>query len=382
MADAQTKNPASARIRIMTKAQGKIVAKDRGRAARITRALTEWFLANARDLPWRAVDGTGRRDPYHALVAEAMLQQTQVSRVLEKYAEFLARFPDVHALAEATEEEVLSVWSGLGYYRRARHLHNAARQICEHHHGRVPENAETLRRLPGIGRYTAGAISSIVFGHAEPVVDGNVTRVLLRLEASDQRQGEPTTERWAWEQAEELVAHAETPGVFNEAMMELGATICGPGTPRCEACPLREECRAASAGLASTLPIPKVRAERRAVYHSAVVIRDREDRLLIQRRPERGLWAGMYQAPTVEREDRAASVREIKKRLGLASIVEQDRFVFLTTHREVHFAIFTASPPPSPPDAARWATASEIAGLPLANPHRRILLGDAKIQTR
>lgn len=366
----------------MTKTRGEAIAQYRARAARITRALTEWFLANARDLPWRAVDGTGKRDPYHALVAEAMLQQTQVSRVLEKYAEFLARFPDVNALARASEEEVLSVWSGLGYYRRARHLHNAARQICEHHDGRVPDDAETLKRLPGIGRYTAGAISSIVFGQTEPVVDGNVTRVLLRLEASDQRQGMPTTERWAWKQAGELVAHTEKPGVFNEAMMELGATICTPAAPQCEVCPLRGECRAASAGLASTLPTPKARAARRAVYHSAIVIRDRQDRLLIQRRPERGLWAGMYQAPTVEREDRAATVREIKIWFGLESVLEQERFVFLTTHREVHFTIFTASPPPLPPDDARWASASEIAALPLANPHRRILLGDAKIQSR
>ncbi|TVQ80196.1 MAG: A/G-specific adenine glycosylase [Phycisphaeraceae bacterium] len=366
----------------MTKAQGKAVAKDCGRATRITTALTQWFRANARDLPWRATDAKGRRNAYHALVAEAMLQQTQVSRVLEKYSAFIARFPDVHALANATEEEVLSAWSGLGYYRRARHLHHAAKNICKNHEGKVPEDAESLRRLPGVGRYTAGAIASIVYGHAEPVVDGNVTRVQLRLEASDQRQGEPATERWAWKHASDLVARAADPGAFNEAMMELGATVCTPGVPRCEACPLRKACRAASLGLASTLPVPKVRAGRRAVYHSAVVIRDRQNRLLIQRRPERGLWAGMYQAPTVEREDRAATASEIKKWFGLARIVEKERFVFLTTHREVHFAIFTSSPPPSPPAAARWACPSEIAALPLANPHRRILLGEETIQTR
>ncbi len=215
------------------------MADDRQLAAR----LESWFRKQARPLPWRVVDRrSGRRNPYRALVAEVMLQQTQVGRVLEKYGPFLRRFPTVRALAAADEQEVLAAWSGLGYYRRARLLHCAARAIVERHRGRIPDDAAALRALPGVGRYTAGAIASIVFGRAEPIVDGNVRRVLLRIEGRAVRAKRDGNDGWCWDQAGRLVKSAASPAVFNEALMELGATVCVPRGPKCVACPIAAWC--------------------------------------------------------------------------------------------------------------------------------------------
>ncbi|MFG0315432.1 MAG: A/G-specific adenine glycosylase, partial [Phycisphaerales bacterium] len=197
--------------------------------AALTRALEAWFRASARELPWR----TDTRDPYRSLVSELMLQQTQVSRVIEKFGPFLERFPTVEALAAAPEDDVLAAWSGLGYYRRARLLHACAKAIVEHHDGVVPDSLDDLLELPGIGRYTAGAIASMVFGQRAPIVDGNVARVLLRVHNKPVPQTEKTTIDWAWQRAEELVGACDDPAVFNEAMMELGATVCVPKGPRC-----------------------------------------------------------------------------------------------------------------------------------------------------
>jgi len=191
------------------------------------------------------------RDPYFSLVSELMLQQTQVARVIEKFTEFVGRFPTVEALARADEGGVLAVWSGLGYYRRARHLHRAAREIVARFEGRVPTTVEELMTLPGVGRYTAGAVASMVFGRAEPLVDGNVARVLVRIEGRECSAAEGVA--WAWERAGELVRIAEAPkgqsakrsllgpGVFNEGLMELGAVVCVPRGPRCGVCPVRGE---------------------------------------------------------------------------------------------------------------------------------------------
>jgi A/G-specific adenine glycosylase len=169
------------------------------------------------------------------LVSELMLQQTQVSRVVERFANFMARFPTVRSLADAPEQEVLAAWQGLGYYRRARFLHRAAQAIRDMHGAEVPDNVAALAALPGVGRYTAGAIASIVFGQAAAIVDGNVLRVLSRLADHETRMGDPAAERWAWRESTRLVQVASAPGVTNEALMELGATVCTPAAPRCDA---------------------------------------------------------------------------------------------------------------------------------------------------
>ncbi len=177
---------------------------------KIARSLEAWFVDAAREMPWRITP----RDPYWSLVSEFMLQQTQVSRVLEKFGPFVERFPSIQSLAEADEEEVLGEWSGLGYYRRARMLHACAKAVVEPHNGVIPSDVESLMALPGIGRYTAGAMASMVFGDREPLVDGNVMRVLQRLHNVDQQQTDPATIKWAWERATRLVEASTNPGVL------------------------------------------------------------------------------------------------------------------------------------------------------------------------
>jgi A/G-specific adenine glycosylase len=340
---------------------------DRTRADRLVR----WFQRRARDLPWRR-----RRTAYRALVAEAMLQQTQVARVVESYGRFLKRFPSLRALAAADEQAVLAAWRGLGYYRRARHLHAAARMIVDEFRGRVPRAADDLLRLPGVGRYTAGAIASIVFGAAVPAVDGNVLRVLARWDAKRGSAGEREMIAWSWERAGELVQLAPRPGEFNEALMELGAMICTPRKPDCARCPVARLCEAHRRGLVGKIPAPKRRAPRAAVHHHAVLIR-RDDRLLLEQRPATGLWAGMWQAPTIE-SDRALPEAEIRRALPV-SIVGLRRlgvFEHHTTHRRITFHVFAARIRGQAGRRGRrdeWRTIEELGDLPMSNAQRRVL---------
>ncbi len=332
-------------------------------------SVESWFRANARDLPWRPTPVDGPRDPYVSLVSELMLQQTQVSRVLEKFGPFLARFPTVQALAAAPEADVLAAWSGLGYYRRARLLHAAAKAVVERHDGVFPADPDALRALPGVGRYTAGAIGSMVFHQRVPLVDGNVERVLLRLHGNDAQPTDKATQEWAWAKAEELVASAEHPGVLNEGLMELGATVCTPGAPRCPACPLRDRCAAFAQGRTAEIPTPKPRAKQKD-WHMLCFLIERSERVLIETRPLGGLWAGMVQPPSVEGE-RAIDIPAAAAALGIDPGAEIDRFTHITTHRRVHFTVVAGDAEATGP--TRWATRAEIATMALSNAHRRVL---------
>ncbi|MBL8760525.1 MAG: A/G-specific adenine glycosylase [Phycisphaerae bacterium] len=342
--------------------------------------MARWFAGAARPLAWR----TTPRDAYRSLVSEVMLQQTQVSRVLEKFDGFVARFPTAAALARADEGEVLAAWSGLGYYRRARLLHAAARAIVQRHAGEVPRSVEALCELPGVGRYTAGAIASIVFGRDAPIVDGNVARVLLRISArplaTDKAMG------WAWKKAERLATLAHGRGVvggFNEGLMELGATICTPASPRCGSCPVARLCAARAKGTQGSIPRPKARAAVRAMVCEVVVVVDRLGRLLVERRGAGGMWGGLWQAPTHEHEGGAAA-RNLSTLMALQGVrvgrVAME-FEHATTHRRVVFRVRRARA--ARPESLlalgrerRWATREEIAGLGLSSAQRRILLGD------
>ncbi|MGZ5966278.1 MAG: A/G-specific adenine glycosylase, partial [Polyangiales bacterium] len=218
--------------------------------------LLDWYDENARDLPFRKT-----RDPYAIWVAEVMLQQTRVETVLPYYAKFLARFPDVKTLAESALEEVLAHWSGLGYYRRARFLHAGAKHVAELHDAIVPRDPEAIRAIPGVGAYTTGAIASQAFDLPEALVDGNVARVMARLFLieSDTKKGKGLAE--AWKHARELV-RGPRPGALNNALMELGATVCVPREPRCLLCPVRAECRARKQGRERELPVASAKPER------------------------------------------------------------------------------------------------------------------------
>jgi A/G-specific adenine glycosylase len=218
----------------------------------ITSALLAWIATGRRDLPWRQV-----RAPYAVWISEVMLQQTQVASVTPYFERWMTRFPSVRALAEAPLDDVLKAWEGLGYYARARNLRAAAREIVALHGGEIPADREALLRLPGVGRYTVGAILSLAFGRPEPILDGNVRRVICRVDdiADDPRA--PATERRLWERADALVkaAPAGQAGDLNEALMELGALVCTPGKPDCAACPLATFCLAHARGVQAERPI-------------------------------------------------------------------------------------------------------------------------------
>lgn len=257
--------------------------------------LRAWYRRNARDLPWRRT-----RDPYAIWVSETMLQQTRVEAVRDYYARFLATFPTVRDLAAAGEEQVLAVWSGLGYYRRARALHAAARAIVEHHGGRFPEDRASLLGLPGVGRYTAGALLSIAFDRPEALVDGNVERVFSRLFGLDAASGSPALTRECWALAESLVPRRGGAGEWNQALMELGATLCTSRSPRCGECPLTGSCRAREEGMVEDLPRPRARPRVVAV-ELELALAERRGEVLLERRPRSGRMAGMWQLPTRER---------------------------------------------------------------------------------
>jgi A/G-specific adenine glycosylase len=257
-----------------------------GYAAQFRRALLGWFHQHQRKLPWR-----GESDPYRILVSEIMLQQTRVAVVEDRYRKFIAQFPTAERLAHAREQTVLAAWSGLGYYRRARNLHAAAKEIVKA--GEFPRTAEALGELPGIGRYTANAVASIAFGEAVPVVDGNVKRVLERV------TGRPLSGEQHWQTAEALLDRG-IPGDFNQGLMELGAVVCLPGKPLCEACPVIELCASRGAGTRR-----EQATRRKAVVKYALCTRNGSV-LLQQRAQDSSLMPGMWELPAFTETQPAA----------------------------------------------------------------------------
>ena len=252
-------------------------------------SLLQYYDRFRRDLPWR-----GETDPYRILVSEIMLQQTRVETVLRYYESWLKRFPTLGALASANSREVLKAWEGLGYYRRARNLHSAARRIRELPGGHFPTSYRDLRQLPGVGQYTAGAVASIGFGEIVPAVDGNVRRVLARL--FDKR--EPRA-RWLNRTAAELV-DKDRPGDWNQALMELGAMICSPKNPRCDDCPVQLWCTAHEQGTQALSPAGIRRVPAREISFLLVILQTEEGEVMLVQRPRQGLLAGMWAFPEQE----------------------------------------------------------------------------------
>ena len=264
-------------------------------AEAISTALLRWFDAHARDLPWR-----GSRDPYAVWVSEVMLQQTRVETVRTYYGRFLGRFPTVRALAAASPADVLSAWAGLGYYRRARALHAAAREVEARLGGELPDTARALRELPGVGAYTAGAVASIAFGERASAVDGNVARVLSRLFALELTIGTAQAARKLEPLANTLVS-AVRPGDHNQAMMELGATVCTPRSPACSACPLADRCVARRTGREDELPITAKKREAPVVrLTAAIAAGEGPGAFVLARRPYEGLYGGLWEPPMIE----------------------------------------------------------------------------------
>ena len=265
--------------------------KEKNSLPGISGPLLAWYRENRRSLPWRD-------DPsaYHVWISEIMLQQTRVEAVKGYYARFLERFPDLCALAEADEDTCLKLWEGLGYYSRARNLQKAARILVNEYKGEMPKSAKELKKLPGIGPYTAAAIASIAFGERIPAIDGNLLRVFARLTLYAEEIRTPAAAAAAGACFLEQMP-ADSAGDFNQALMDLGAGICTPGgAPACGECPLRQYCRAAAVDRAAQLPVMPAKKARGIEKRTILVIRD-DDRILLRRRPDRGLLAGLYEFP-------------------------------------------------------------------------------------
>jgi A/G-specific adenine glycosylase len=343
----------------------------------VRQRLLDWYRVHRRDLPWRR-----SRDPYAIWISEAMLQQTRVETVIPYYERFLRLFPDLETLADAGSDELLGAWAGLGYYSRARNLREAARVVVKEHGGRLPDSADALRRLPGIGPYTAGAVASIAFDRPEPVVDGNVARVRARLLEIREDVKRPAGSRRLWREAAEL-ADGPHPGELNQALMELGATVCTPRAPRCAACPLTRHCAARRAGDPENLPVKSPRPRPRPVEAVAGLVL-RGGRALLVRRPPRGLLGGLWELPGGDLgpgEAPAAGLRRaLRQHVGLRTrgarhlgAVEHS-----FTHRRLRLHVFRCDTPTGRVrldgfDAHRWLAPTALGQLPQGRVTRKAL---------
>jgi A/G-specific adenine glycosylase len=347
----------------------------------LRRALLAWYDRHARDLPWRRT-----RDPYAIWLSETMLQQTRVETVIPYYEKFLARFPSVDALAAADSDEVTRLWSGLGYYSRARNLQAAARRIVDEHGGALPDDVDALRALPGVGRYTAGAVASIAFDRAAPIVDGNVARVLARVLELRDEIGAPAMQKQLWAEAEALAA-GPRPGDLNQALMELGALVCTPRAPKCLVCPLREHCRGLAAGEPEALPNKRKKSAPKPLAAVAALVA-RGERLLAVRRPPEGLLGGLWELPGGElargEAPRAALERALAEALGLAlaGVAPLGRVRHQFTHRTLTLHVFRAEAKPGRIarrgfDAHRWVSRAAFARLGLSTLARKALALEA-----
>jgi A/G-specific adenine glycosylase len=340
--------------------------------ALFARRLSGWFDRSHRKLPWRVDDRTGAADPYHVLVSEAMLQQTQVATVIPYFHRFIEKFPTLRDLAAADEQDVLRAWQGLGYYSRARNLRAAARTVVEDHGGELPRERDELQKLPGVGRYTAGAVASIAFGRRAPILDGNVTRVLCRIDRIETDPRERETQALLWRRAEQILPRRRV-GTFNAAMMELGATVCVPRSPQCLICPVREHCEALAAGVQERIPAAR-KAKPTPLLRRATFCIRRGDRWLIEQRPPTGRWAGMWQFVTLA-ADNHADPAALRKLLPVRTTAPRPLGTVThgLTHRRYEFDVYLCEAAGSNGVAPReWVTIEALKAYPLPRPHVRI----------
>ena len=309
-------------------------------ADRISSLLLAWYDLHARTLPWRGI-----HDPYRTWVSETMLQQTRVETVLGYYERFLTRFPSLADLADAPEDDVLKLWEGLGYYSRARNLHKGAKQVMADFGGVMPSDVEQLRTISGIGPYTAGAIASIAFDQAVPAVDGNVIRVVSRLRGIRENVGIPSVRRQLEAEAASLVP-TERPGDFNQAMMDLGATVCGPGTPACEKCPLQGQCHAFSDGDAEDLPVLPRKNPPKVIDYGVFLIFS-GGRVLMRQRTEtllKGLWVFPMTEGTFTLKQAAAAAKKLT-RLAISAAEDAGHARHVFTHQIWQMQLFMMDVP-------------------------------------
>ncbi|WP_042427669.1 A/G-specific adenine glycosylase [Comamonas granuli] len=340
-------------------------------AAPVAGLVVRWQAQHGRsELPWQQT-----RDPYRVWLSEIMLQQTQVATVLDYYARFLARFPDVQTLAAASSDEVLALWSGLGYYSRARNLHRCAQQVVQVHGGQFPRTAEALADLPGIGRSTAGAIAAFCFGQRAPILDANVKRVLTRLLGFGGDLAQAAQERTLWQHAEALLPRThlqQSMPRYTQGLMDLGALVCLPRNPQCAACPLQAHCVARAEGEPERYPVRTCKLARKAQAWWLLQLEDGAGRIWFERRPERGIWAGLHCLPVFG--SRAALLDGVAQAGGSLGI-EYPALLHVLTHRDLHLHRVTARVPQPPPgmQGGGWHHPQELAALGLPAPVRRLL---------
>ncbi len=331
------------------------------------RAIIDYHREHGRkELPWQRP-----RTPYRVWVSEVMLQQTQAVRVIEYFERFMERFPSIKALAEATNDEVMSAWSGLGYYARARNLHAAAKLMVERHNGEVPDDFAALLALPGIGRSTAGAIRSSAFGIATSILDGNVKRVLSRFHAVRARSGESATEKELWRLAQ-LHTPTEEVEAYTQGIMDFGANLCRKVRPLCEYCPLSSDCQALAQGIVDEIPVPRKRIRQPLRRAYMLLMTDRFGRLFVERRPQSGLWGGLWSVPM-------RSLEEGYEDLAGSHADEVSQLPAFT-HQFTHFALeihpvrvtvdrFVRDQE----DAARWLAPEDCQALGMPAPTKRLI---------
>jgi A/G-specific adenine glycosylase len=351
------------------------------------KSLVRWFDASARDLPWRRT-----RDPYAIWLSEIMLQQTQAATVVAYFERFLKQFPTIDRLAGATEQEVLKLWEGLGYYRRARQLHAAAQEIATNHQGRFPRQFETIRSLPGIGRYTAGAIASFAFDDRRPIVEANTLRLYCRLLGLRSDPRTKATQEALWTFAERILP-ARQPGRLNQALIELGSQVCKPRLPLCDACPVNEFCAARQLGLVDTIPVKSPKTRYEAALEAAVVVRNRRDEILLRQRGDKERWAGMWDFPRGvlalgEEANKVSStqkskIRELVESQTGAKIqlgAERFRLRHSVTRFRIELVCFDAvlRGRLAARRDLRWVAASELAGIALSVSARKLATNIAK----
>lgn len=336
------------------------------------RALLAWFARHQRDLPWRHT-----RDPYLIWLSEVVLQQTRVEQGLPYYERFRRAFPTVQALAAASEQQVLKLWEGLGYYARARNFQRAARIIAHERGGVFPRTAAEWQALPGVGRYTAGAIASIAFDDPAPIVDGNVARVLSRVYDLPDSIDSAATKSRLWDLAAHLTPR-RTPGAFNQAMMELGACICVPAAPDCGACPVRGHCRAHAMGVAAERPV-RTAKKRAPHYDVALAVIERRGRYLLRRRPQDGLLGGLWEFPSVRLEpgtapeDTGALAAMICDEFGI--VIRVEKTIAVVRHAFSHFRVTVhvhrcrAEGRCVRGEEVAWVAAGELEQYPLPKTH-------------
>jgi A/G-specific adenine glycosylase len=360
----------------------------RQKAKRLVPVLVNWFAHHARDLPWRHT-----RDPYAIWVSEIMLQQTQVKTVIPYYERWMRALPNVRSLARASSQRLHKLWEGLGYYTRVRNMQKAAQLICKEHEARFPERFEDVLALPGIGRYTAGAICSIAFNQPTPILDGNVIRVLTRVFGITADPTETKTNAQLWQLAGCLVSESARNNrtsdfglrtspcppcsALNQSLMELGATICTPRNPICTACPIRRSCVARRDDIIEQLPAGKSRPKTTVRHMQAFIVRNRNRYLAVQR-PQNGINGGLWEFPCLELKPRTTATREPASQVAGVSI-RNPRLLGTIHHSITRYRfivdVYDATliqPDEVSYDCGRWLTRAELGRLPFSAAHRRI----------